>query len=78
MNQIRALKRGFFGALAQLGAHNTGSVGVRGSNPLCSTKTKEEGNALLFGFAEEIPMKYPSNSKNSTDASGKLENNVST
>ena len=29
-----------FGALAQLGAHNTGSVGVRGSNPLCST-TKE-------------------------------------
>ena len=27
-----------FGALAQLGAHNTGSVGVRGSNPLCSTK----------------------------------------
>ena len=25
------------GALAQLGAHNTGSVGVRGSNPLCST-----------------------------------------
>ena len=27
----------FFGALAQLGAHHTGSVGVRGSNPLCST-----------------------------------------
>ena len=26
------------GALAQLGAHNTGSVGVRGSNPLRSTK----------------------------------------
>ena len=25
------------GALAQLGAHNTGSVGVRGSNPLRST-----------------------------------------
>ena len=25
------------GALAQLGAHHTGSVGVRGSNPLCST-----------------------------------------
>ena len=25
------------GALAQLGAHNTGSVGVRGSSPLCST-----------------------------------------
>ena len=28
------------GALAQLGAHNTGSVGVRGSNPLCSTRKK--------------------------------------
>ena len=29
-----------FGALAQLGAHHTGSVGVRGSSPLCSTKTE--------------------------------------
>ena len=28
------------GALAQLGAHNTGSVGVRGSSPLCSTSGK--------------------------------------
>ena len=28
------------GALAQLGAHHTGSVGVRGSNPLCSTRTE--------------------------------------
>ncbi len=28
-----------YGALAQLGAHHTGSVGVRGSNPLCSTHT---------------------------------------
>ena len=27
------------GALAQLVAHNTGSVGVSGSNPLCSTRT---------------------------------------
>ena len=27
-----------YGALAQLGARNTGSVEVRGSNPLCSTK----------------------------------------
>ena len=26
------------GALAQLGAHHTGSVGVVGSNPICSTK----------------------------------------
>lgn len=30
-----------FGALAQLVAHNTGSVGVRGSNPLCSTSQRE-------------------------------------
>ena len=28
-----------FGALAQLVAHNTGSVGVRSSNLLCSTVT---------------------------------------
>ena len=27
------------GALAQLGVHHTGSVGVRGSSPLCSTST---------------------------------------
>ena len=33
------------GALAQLGAHNTGSVGVTGSNPVCSTieKTLNKG-----------------------------------
>ena len=30
------------GALAQLVAHNTGSVGVSGSNPLCSTKKISE------------------------------------
>ena len=35
----------YFGALAQLGAHNTGSVGVRGSNPLCSTILKPLGIA---------------------------------
>ncbi len=28
------------GALAQLGAHNTGSVGVTGSSPVRSTKNK--------------------------------------
>ena len=32
------IERNEQGALAQLGAHNTGSVGVRGSNPLRSTK----------------------------------------
>ena len=39
-----------YGALAQLGAHNTGSVGVRGSNPLCSTKNKNRHSAV-FVFA---------------------------
>ena len=29
-----------FGVIAQLGAHHTGSVGVRGSSPLCSTTKK--------------------------------------
>ncbi len=36
------------GALAQLGAHNTGSVGVRGSNPLCSTRKKHLLSQVLF------------------------------
>ena len=36
-----------YGALAQLGAHDTGSVGVRGSSPLCSTKRE---NRLYSGF----------------------------
>ncbi len=35
------------GALAQLVAHNTGSVGVSGSNPLCSTET---GSLQIKGF----------------------------
>ena len=30
--------RGYFGAVAQLVAHHTGSVGVRGSSPLSSTR----------------------------------------
>ena len=37
-----------YGALAQLGAHNTGSVGVRGSNPLCSTKKNRSRTRLRF------------------------------
>ena len=35
------------GALAQLVAHHTGSVGVSGSNPLCSTET---GSLADIGF----------------------------
>ena len=39
------------GALAQLGAHHTGSVGVRGSNPLCSTILNENPEFLaISGF----------------------------
>ena len=37
-----------YGALAQLGAHNTGSVGVRGSNPLRSTKYRKGSRRLPF------------------------------
>ena len=42
-----------FGALAQLVAHNTGSVGVRSSNLLCSTiheKSEPEAGRQGFGF----------------------------
>ena len=43
-SQVRApLSPPIPGALAQLVAHNTGSVGVRGSTPLCSTKTQKSG-----------------------------------
>lgn len=37
------------GALAQLVAHNTGSVGVSGSNPLCST-SRNPWRCKGFGF----------------------------
>ncbi len=41
-----------YGALAQLVAHNTGSVGVRGSNPLRSTKNnrpvQKDGSVILL------------------------------
>ena len=38
------------GALAQLGAHHTGSVGVKGSSPLCSTKGKRSHIKVGFFF----------------------------
>ena len=44
----------YFGALAQLGAHNTGSVGVRGSSPLCSTKTTKPPFSGGFSDIERI------------------------
>ena len=40
----------FHGALAQLGAHDTGSVGVRGSSPLCSTKKSTEHFCVSYFF----------------------------
>ena len=61
----------YFGALAQLGAHNTGSVGVRGSSPLCSTiaSTSKE---VLFCFVsvfyienvEKIDKEWKKSTKN--------------
>ena len=42
------------GALAQLGAHNTGSVGVRGSSPLCSTKKSTSFEVLFLSIAEAM------------------------
>ena len=38
------------GALAQLVAHNTGSVGVRSSNLLCSTKPKKSEHHPNWGW----------------------------
>ena len=54
------------GALAQLGAHNTGSVGVRGSNPLCSTNLwvqkrciwKNRGFPRFFSFLLRFPRVF--------------------
>ena len=39
-----------FGALAQLVAHNTGSVGVRSSSLLCSTNKQTTSNRMSFCF----------------------------
>ena len=47
------------GALAQLGAHNTGSVGVRGSNPLCSTNKKRTFvYRQMFSFCLSKPQAW--------------------
>ena len=44
-----------FGALAQLVAHNTGSVGVRSSNLLCSTKIRTtHAVVLIFCVSQEL------------------------
>ena len=42
------------GALAQLGAHNTGSVGVRGSSPLCSTTSEQVALVPIFFYLKKI------------------------
>ena len=47
----RAAPREPYGALAQLGARNTGSVEVRGSNPLCSTTWNRGRTRGSFLFA---------------------------
>lgn len=43
-----------FGAIAQLGEHDAGSVGVRGSNPLCSTKKRK---TMITNIAKESDVK---------------------
>ena len=56
------------GALAQLVAHHTGSVGVSGSNPLCSTvpeAKKIKASGILFAlknrkFSTKFVFKMPS------------------
>ena len=45
-----AIIRNVDGALAQLVAHNTGSVGVRSSNLLCSTKPKKSEHHPDWGW----------------------------
>ena len=48
-----------FGVLAQLGAHNTGSVGVTGSNPVCSTRIRSVELGFIrnmFALAIEIEV----------------------
>ena len=54
---IKSYSNPIYGVLAQLGAHNTGSVGVRGSNPLCSTIKKAENHRIsqLFTFISTTP-----------------------
>ncbi len=44
-----------FGALAQLVAHNTGSVGVRSSNLLCSTNP---GSLISQGFQDFLSGRF--------------------
>lgn len=43
-----------YGALAQLGAHHTGSVGVVGSNPICSNTIRPKAPILseFLAFGE--------------------------
>ena len=55
-----------FGALAQLVAHHTGSVGVSGSNPLCSTELWRQRNQCFqsFSFAKKRKSFYFSASAN--------------
>ena len=46
-----------FGALAQLVAHNTGSVGVRSSNLLCSTPLEALKASRVFFCEKRLSVK---------------------
>ena len=52
---MQGCKAVVFGALAQLGAHNTGSVGVRGSSPLRSTNNNKKDNNRISNI---YPLTY--------------------
>ena len=45
---IQAIEKKSHGALAQLGAHDTGSVGVTGSSPVCSIDKMRHRKASHF------------------------------
>jgi hypothetical protein len=47
-----------FGAIAQLGERNTGSVEVSGSIPLSSTNSKSPASYLMRGFLVKYPLNF--------------------
>lgn len=65
------------GALAQLGAHNTGSVGVTSSSLVCSTKNSDCISNRNFYF---LPLHYPlftQNTPGNSEGKGNSEGEIS-
>ena len=57
--EMNVLRYHLFGALAQLVAHNTGSVGVRSSNLLCSTSKGPSSRMALLLVEVREPHSLP-------------------